>query len=185
MAFFASLPRLAGPLRSRARDLMEPSAIINPKKPNDASRQLNVLRRMARQNGTLKRVFRTQRREFPTDTRKTNLMDQVYFRKWHHLKYCTQMIQYSIRHGHRLRDDMEAEAGLAQKPWADNVKTSMLGSGRLRDDEIEQTLKGNTDKESLEASSSKKASASNDAGLDPKELRREYDKQRERRKQES
>ncbi|CAE8627898.1 unnamed protein product [Polarella glacialis] len=169
MAMIASALRL-GPLRSRARDLLEPSAIPNPKKPNDAVRQLHMIRRLAKQNGTLQRVFRTQRREFPTDTRKTDLHNQVYFRKWHHLKYCTQMIQYSDRNGLRLRDDVESESACAQKPWAENLKTPFQGSGRLREDELGDANKGGLDRDSVDRAGTWRENRAVDKGFSREQL---------------
>eukprot|EP00930_Biecheleria_cincta_P047784 TRINITY_DN33197_c0_g1_i1.p1 TRINITY_DN33197_c0_g1~~TRINITY_DN33197_c0_g1_i1.p1 ORF type:complete len:210 (-),score=31.68 TRINITY_DN33197_c0_g1_i1:53-628(-) len=169
MALRCSAALLKGSIRPRARDLQQPSAIVNPARPNDAIRQLGVLKRLARQNGTVQRTFRTMRREFPTDSRTTDLTNQVYFRKWHHLKYCTQMIQYSIRRGLRLRDEIEEEASMTQKPWAENVSTSFLGSGRLHKDDANH---GKLDAELVKKAGDKVAAQKNDAGFKIDELRK-------------
>jgi len=117
------------------RDLIAPSAVVNADRPNDVIRQFNALKRMARQNGAIQKAARTVRREFPTNTRQTNRMNQVYYAKWHYMKYCTQVIQYSMRKGLRLRADIEDESSIAQKQLLGNVRPSPLGSGRFRENE--------------------------------------------------
>ncbi|CAK9025300.1 Hypothetical protein (Fragment) [Durusdinium trenchii] len=105
------------------RDLIAPSVAVTDR-ANDAIRQFNKFRRLARQNGDIQRAARTVRREFPTDTRVINRQNQVYFAKWHYMKYCTQVIQYAIRkklpsgETLRLRLDIEDENAMTQKPFA-------------------------------------------------------------------
>eukprot|EP00913_Durusdinium_trenchii_P021053 g19786.t1 len=63
-------------------------------------------------------------REFPTDTRVINRQNQVYFAKWHYMKYCTQVIHGAWRkklpsgETLRLRLDIEDENAMTQKPFA-------------------------------------------------------------------
>lgn len=108
-----------------------PSALVNADRPNDAIRQFNALRRMARQNDAIQKAARSVRREFPTHTRTINRQNQVYYSKWHYMKYCTQVIKYSLRRGLRLRDEIEDEASVTQKPVFENIEPSSFGSGRF------------------------------------------------------
>ncbi|CAE7504779.1 unnamed protein product [Symbiodinium natans] len=82
----------------------------------------------------------TMCREFPTDTRVINRQNQVYFAKWHYMKYCTQVIQYSMRRGLRLRADIEEQGAIAQKQVLENVPISPWGSGRLTQQEFETNV---------------------------------------------
>mmetsp|Transcript_81786 Transcript_81786/g.265046 ORF Transcript_81786/g.265046 Transcript_81786/m.265046 type:complete len:173 (-) Transcript_81786:29-547(-) len=168
MALRMAQRRLNGFCAGNARDLMQPSAVVNPNRPNDAIRQLNALKRLARQNGTIKRVFRIQRREFPSDARVKDLLDQVYYRKWHHLKYCTQVVQYSIKRGLRLRDEAEDDAPLCQAPWAEGVPPAALGSGRLHRSEREPA---ESDQRGLDSAAKEAAERSYDRGFSQDELR--------------
>merc|ERR1719174_2199888 len=115
MALRTSLPRLGfGPGNSRS--MLQPSA--HARNPQEGIRQFQNIKRLARQNGTLKRTFQIQRREFPCDRRKWNAMDRTYFRKWHHLKYCTQVIKYSITNGLSFINSVEEESFRPKVPWA-------------------------------------------------------------------
>ncbi|CAE7253615.1 unnamed protein product [Symbiodinium necroappetens] len=109
------------------RDLIAPSAVVDADRPNDVIRQFNALKRMARQNGDIQKAARTVRREFPTDTRVINRQNQVYFAKWHYMKYCTQVIQYSMRKELRLRVDIEEQGSIAQKQVLGNVPPPAWG----------------------------------------------------------
>ncbi|CAE7192435.1 unnamed protein product [Symbiodinium sp. CCMP2456] len=117
------------------RDLIAPSAVVDADRPNDVIRQFNALKRLARQNGDIQRAARTVRREFPTDTRVINRQNQVYFAKWHYMKYCTQVIQYSMRKELRLRADIEEQGSIAQKQVLGNVPPPAWGSGRFSSEE--------------------------------------------------
>mmetsp|Transcript_19408 Transcript_19408/g.43695 ORF Transcript_19408/g.43695 Transcript_19408/m.43695 type:complete len:187 (-) Transcript_19408:36-596(-) len=126
----SSLLRSAKPIYPR--DLYQPAS--RPRDPLDVVRQLNDIKRVQRQNGTLKRVYQLQRREFPGDRRRWDRIDEAYWKKWHYLKYCTNVISYSMERGLRFRG--ETEEAVPEKVWADAkeapiVKPSPLASGKL------------------------------------------------------
>mmetsp|Transcript_139717 Transcript_139717/g.434597 ORF Transcript_139717/g.434597 Transcript_139717/m.434597 type:complete len:174 (-) Transcript_139717:80-601(-) len=168
MALRAAAARLNGFKPGAARDTLQPSAFVRADRPNDAVRQLRAIQRIARQNGTLKKVFRIQRREHPCDARTADLMATVYYRKWHHLKYCTQVIKYSVNRGLRLRDEAEAFSSGPQVLWAEGVSPSLLGSGRLQEAELEpQTMR----REGAEKAAARRAKRELDRGYSKEALR--------------
>ena len=73
-----------------AKDQLAPSAF--PTSNGDVIRQYRNLVRLAKQNGTIRRTFQIQRREFPNMRRRYNFEDKTYFKTWSYLKYCTQVV---------------------------------------------------------------------------------------------
>mmetsp|Transcript_98129 Transcript_98129/g.194305 ORF Transcript_98129/g.194305 Transcript_98129/m.194305 type:complete len:180 (-) Transcript_98129:20-559(-) len=144
------------------------TAIVNVDRPNDSIRKLNVLRRFARTQGVLQRFQRTQRREFPCEARVKNLHRDVYSKRWHHMKYCTQVIQYSIRRGLRLRGESEAAASVPTAPWASGLQPSFLGSGRLHAKALE---KAQEQTKRIERANAMSMDRSNDQSFSEEELR--------------
>eukprot|EP00928_Gymnodinium_smaydae_P049163 TRINITY_DN32978_c0_g1_i1.p1 TRINITY_DN32978_c0_g1~~TRINITY_DN32978_c0_g1_i1.p1 ORF type:complete len:190 (+),score=30.30 TRINITY_DN32978_c0_g1_i1:63-572(+) len=134
MALRASLPCLGftkwGFGRGTARHMLQPS-VGGEGSWGDVSRQMSLIKRIARQQGTLNRVFQIHKREFPKDRRRFNQINRAYFRRWHYLKYCTQVIRYSINKQLRFRTLAEEEAVYTQHEVFEGVPPSLLGSGRL------------------------------------------------------
>jgi len=124
-----------------ARDLWQPSTRIRTDAPNDSIRQLRAITRMARQQSILSKSFRFQTREFPADRRNINKKERIYYNRWHHLKYCTQVIRYSLKHQLRFRSIEEDKAIPAQAPIGDGIPMPNIELGRLLKDEIDSATK--------------------------------------------
>eukprot|EP00929_Paragymnodinium_shiwhaense_P049558 TRINITY_DN24994_c0_g1_i1.p2 TRINITY_DN24994_c0_g1~~TRINITY_DN24994_c0_g1_i1.p2 ORF type:complete len:187 (-),score=30.17 TRINITY_DN24994_c0_g1_i1:80-640(-) len=130
MALRASLRRLGyGP--GLPRDCLAPHVYVDNSKTNDVIRQFQFIKRMAKQNGTLKRVFQLQRRELPSDRRRYNMMDRNYFKRWHFMKYCTQMINFGIRRGLRFRSDADSDHTNVPRTPFEGLPYPTAGSARL------------------------------------------------------
>lgn len=72
----------------------------------------------------------------------------------------------------RLRDEIEEEAAMTQKPWAENVGTSFLGSGRLQKPDLERANSGKLDAASVKKAGDRTAAQEKDAGFSMDELRK-------------
>mmetsp|Transcript_29908 Transcript_29908/g.82110 ORF Transcript_29908/g.82110 Transcript_29908/m.82110 type:complete len:174 (+) Transcript_29908:70-591(+) len=136
MAFFLSLARRLGHPHTNSSHHMYASVRCDGNRPKDMLGGMSMIKRLARQNGTLKRVYQIQRREFPSDRRRYNMMDRAYYRRWHYLKYCTQVIKYSIKHGLRFRSPYEDEGRNVQRVHAEGVPVPSFGSGRILSHEM-------------------------------------------------
>lgn len=112
-------------------------AVVVPE-PGKTLKAFAQLQRFAKQNGAMKRTFHIQRREFPCMARRRKMTERVYYAKWHWLKYCTQVVRYSVNRGLPLPKSGGNEImDLPPHKFADGVDPPLHGSGRLNVTDVE------------------------------------------------
>jgi hypothetical protein len=76
-------------------------------------------------------------------------MDKAYFAKWSHLKYCTQVIKYSITNGLSFINPVEQESFRPQGTFVEGVTPETFGSGRLLKHHLEEVRMDPADRQFL------------------------------------
>eukprot|EP00811_Abedinium_folium_P006640 NODE_16119_length_1011_cov_5.608597.p1 GENE.NODE_16119_length_1011_cov_5.608597~~NODE_16119_length_1011_cov_5.608597.p1 ORF type:complete len:203 (-),score=55.98 NODE_16119_length_1011_cov_5.608597:173-781(-) len=93
------------------------------------------IKRLARQNGSMMRTYHLSRRELPNITRRRQLLERVYYKRWHHLKYCTQVIRYSVKRGLPMQMP-GSEMTMPTVRFAEGVEPPVQGTGRLHKEDF-------------------------------------------------